>query len=78
MQPDVKSIPLQHAADHHVLEASRVRNFCTHIEAGAKFGRETKEGGLSLDKAGHLMYASHVSYTNDAMLRRPKNAILLV
>ena len=60
--------PVQHAADHHVFEASRVRNFCTHIEAAAIAGRETKEGGLSLDKAGHLMYASHLSYTNDAML----------
>jgi galactokinase len=60
--------PVQHAADHHVLEANRVRNFCVHIEAGARLGRQTKEGGLSLDKAGHLMYASHLSYTNDAML----------
>jgi galactokinase len=60
--------PVQHAADHHVFEASRVRNFCTHIEAAARAGRDTKEGGLSLDKAGHLMYASHMSYTNDAML----------
>ncbi|HEX3359197.1 MAG TPA: hypothetical protein VHS31_19615 [Tepidisphaeraceae bacterium] len=67
VQPDV-IYPVQHATDHHVFEASRVRNFCTHIEAAAKAGRETKEGGLSLDKAGHLMYASHLSYTNDAML----------
>jgi L-arabinokinase len=60
--------PVQHAADHHVFEASRVRNFCKHIEEAARAGRETREGGLSLDKAGHLMYASHLSYTNDAML----------
>jgi L-arabinokinase len=67
VQAEVK-YPVQHAADHHVLEANRVQKFCTHIEAAARFGRETKEGGLSLDKAGHLMYASHLSYTNDAML----------
>jgi len=60
--------PVQHAADHHVFEASRVRNFCTHIEDAARAGRDTKDGGLSLDKAGHLMYASHLSYTMDAML----------
>ena len=60
--------PVQHAADHHVFEASRVRNFCQHIEAAAAAGRDTKEGGSSLDKAGHLMYASHLSYTNDALL----------
>ena len=44
------------------------KNFCTHIEDATRAGRETKEGGFSLDKAGHLMYASHLSYTNDAML----------
>jgi L-arabinokinase len=60
--------PVQHAADHHVFEASRVRNFCGHIEDAARSGRDTTDGGLSLDKAGHLMYASHLSYTNDAML----------
>jgi galactokinase len=76
VQPDVK-YPVQHAADHHVLEANRVRNFCTHIEAGAQLGRETKEGGLSLDKAGHLMYASHLSYTNDAMLGAPECDLLV-
>jgi len=60
--------PVQHATDHHVFEASRVKNFCTHIEDATRAGRETKEGGFSLDKAGHLMYASHLSYTMDAML----------
>jgi L-arabinokinase len=60
--------PVQHAADHHVLEAQRVRNFCTYLASAASAGRETKEGGLALDKAGHLMYASHLSYTIDAML----------
>jgi len=54
------------ATDHHVLEAMRVRNFVGHLEDAARSeGRERK---LSLDKAGHLMYASHLSYTNDAKL----------
>jgi len=34
----------------------------------SKEGRETRDGGFALDKAGHLMYASHLSYTIDAML----------
>jgi len=54
------------ATDHHVLEAMRVRNFVGHLEAAKKLaGPERK---LALDKAGHLMYASHLSYTNDAKL----------
>jgi L-arabinokinase len=60
--------PVQHAADHHVLEAGRVKSFCEHIEDAAGAGRDTNEGGASLDKAGHLMYASHLSYGVDAML----------
>jgi L-arabinokinase len=60
--------PVQHATDHHVLEAMRVRNFCEHLTTAASAGRETIEGGFALDKAGHLMYASHLSYTIDAML----------
>lgn len=58
--------PVQHAADHHVLEARRVRQFVEFLrEADAAQGPDRK---LLLDKAGHLMYASHLSYTNDAML----------
>jgi L-arabinokinase len=59
--------PVQHAADHHVLEARRVRNFVEFLEQA---GRETdnKVRGPLLDRAGHLMYASHLSYSNDAML----------
>lgn len=56
------------AADHHVLEAMRVRNFVTHLEAAATMPVGSDERGLTLDKAGHLMYASHLSYTNDAQL----------
>jgi L-arabinokinase len=59
---------VQHATDHHVLEARRVRQFAEFLESAAGAGRESAEGGGLLDKAGHLMYASHLSYTNDAML----------
>ena len=57
--------PVQHAADHHVLEARRVRHFVEYLEEASEFpARKQSE----LNRAGHLMYASHLSYTNDAML----------
>jgi galactokinase len=60
------SYHVQHAADHHVLEARRVKRFVEFLhQAKLSTGAERK---LLLDKAGHLMYASHLSYTNDAML----------
>jgi galactokinase len=63
--------PVQHAADHHVLEARRAERFAEFVEqANAAATREAR--GLLLDKAGHLMYASHGSYTNDAMLGAPE------
>jgi galactokinase len=58
---------IQHATDHHVLEARRVRNFAGYLQqAAAAPGPRHK--GSALDRAGHLMYASHLSYTMDAML----------
>jgi L-arabinokinase len=59
---------VQHAADHHVLEARRVRNFTEFLEQAAALPATAPGRKLLLDKAGHLMYASHLSYTNDAML----------
>jgi galactokinase len=59
---------VQHATDHHVLEARRVKNFVGFLEDAAKKPVGSPERKLLLDKAGHLMYASHLSYTNDAML----------
>lgn len=56
------------ATDHHVLEANRVRNFAACMEEAATAPPGTRDQGLLLDKAGHLMYASHLSYTNDARL----------
>jgi galactokinase len=56
------------ATDHHVLEAWRVRRFVELITAANQAPTGSAERGGLLDKAGHLMYASHLSYTNDAML----------
>jgi L-arabinokinase len=58
--------PVQHAADHHVLEARRVRNFVEYLEEASSASGAARKAAL--DRAGHLMYASHLSYTNDAML----------
>ncbi len=68
--------PVQHAADHHVLEARRVTNFVKFLQQAAH-ERDPKERGLLLDRAGHLMYASHLSYTNDAMLGAPECDLLV-
>ena len=38
---------------------------------------DSRERGRLLDKAGHLMYASHLSYTNDAMLGAPECDLLV-
>ncbi len=58
---------VQAATDHHVLEASRVRRFAGFLEEAAA-ATDPKARGLALDKAGHLMYASHHSYTHNAGL----------
>lgn len=62
-------------ADHHVLEAGRVRNFAAFLEEVGGLGQydqltyeQAVRRGSLLDKAGHMMYASHLSYTNDAQL----------
>ena len=57
---------IQHATDHHVLEARRVRRFSEFLEAAGK--KSPAERKLDLDRAGHLMYASHQSYEMDAFL----------
>jgi L-arabinokinase len=59
---------VQSATDHHVHEAQRVRNFVQFLEQAAALPAGTADRGLALDKCGHLMYASHVSYTRDAQL----------
>ena len=62
-----ETYPVQHAADHHVLEARRVKHFVGYLEEADRAADARQRGG-ALDRAGHLMYASHLSYTNDAML----------
>jgi L-arabinokinase len=59
---------VQQATDHHVLEARRVHRFAEMISSVSQTLPRTRERGSSLDRAGHLMYASHLSYTNDARL----------
>ena len=67
VEPDV-DYAVQHATDHHVLEARRVRNFVEALERASEAPPRTREQGKWLDRAGHLMYGSHLSYTMDAML----------
>ena len=62
VQPNV-SYPVQAACDHHVLDAQRVRRFADFLERIDEHGREK-----ALRSAGHLMYASHKSYGNNAGL----------
>src|SRR3954451_2394215 len=76
VEPDV-IYPVIHAVDHHVLEAGRVRNFVEFLEQSAHLPAGSRERGRLLDKAGHLMYASHLSYTNDAMLGAPECDLLV-
>jgi L-arabinokinase len=59
---------VQQATDHHVMEARRVRQFVEFLEEAGRYPHGTREQGAALDKAGHLMYASHLSYTNNALL----------
>jgi galactokinase len=68
---------LQHATDHHVLEARRVRNFAGYLTAAAAAAPGPRAKGGALDRAGHLMYASHLSYTMDAMLGSPECDLLV-
>ncbi len=68
VEPD-RIYHVRQAADHHVLEARRVRRFVDELELAT---RERIENAArrspALDRAGHLMYGSHLSYTNDALL----------
>jgi L-arabinokinase len=68
---------VQHATDHHVLEARRARNFAEAIQQAGAAEPRSREQGKRLDRAGHLMYASHLSYTMDAMLGAPECDLLV-
>jgi L-arabinokinase len=78
VDPDT-SYAVQRAVDHHVLEARRVRRFVEFLEqaGSAPAALRVRGAGAPLDRAGHLMYASHVSYTNDAMLGAPECDLLV-
>jgi galactokinase len=58
---------VQAATDHHVLEARRVREFVRYLSE-VNTAATPNDRKLLLDKAGHLMYASHVSYGDCARL----------
>jgi L-arabinokinase len=68
---------VQAATDHHVFEARRVRQFVEFIGEAARHPHGTRPQGQALDKAGHLMYASHLSYSNCAMLGAPECDLLV-
>ncbi len=76
LPPFPLSMPIAHdfdyailgAVDHHVLEASRVQKFCEFIAQSRALPLEDKQRFIEMDKAGHLMYASHHAYVNDAGL----------
>jgi L-arabinokinase len=76
VEPELNYHVLQ-ATDHHVLEARRVRNFIRYLKAAAALPADSARRKLELDKAGHLMYASHLSYTRDALLGAPECDLLV-
>jgi L-arabinokinase len=66
---------VQHATDHQVLEARRVERFAEFFaQAAAAPDRAQRAGPLR--RAARLMYASHLSYTMDAMLGAPECDLL--
>jgi galactokinase len=62
-EPDVLG-----AADHHVLEARRVKQFVQFMDEARQRDPADIQRHILMDKAGHLMYASHLSMMNDAQL----------
>lgn len=67
-EPDTR-YHVRQSADHHVLEARRVRRFVSELELATRERADNPaRRSPALDRAGHLMYASHLSYTNDALL----------
>lgn len=67
VDPDV-DYHVQPAADHHVLESMRVTNFVDFLKQAEGFSPGSSEHMNALNKCGHLMYASHKSYTDKALL----------
>jgi len=67
IEPDV-NYPVQQATDHFVFDANRIREFIRYIEEAGERSIRSPERTLLLDKAGHLLYASHMAYFKDAQL----------
>jgi L-arabinokinase len=68
---------VRQATDHHVLENRRVHRFAALLEQAGGKPHGTREQGLLLDQAGHLMYASHRSYGRNALLGAPECDLLV-
>ncbi|HWE02532.1 MAG TPA: hypothetical protein VG326_08980 [Tepidisphaeraceae bacterium] len=75
LDPDAE-YEVRSAADHHVIEAHRVKHFASLLEE-ASAAPDAGKKGFALDRAGHLMYASHQSYSHDAMLGSPECDLLV-
>ncbi|MBC7783669.1 MAG: hypothetical protein H7144_07495 [Burkholderiales bacterium] len=54
--------PVLQAADFHIFQANRIRNFDAFLIEAALPQTEPNDRQKLLDKAGHLMYAAHASY----------------
>jgi galactokinase len=74
IDPD-QEYAVRRATDHHVLEARRVRRFVEFLEQARDLTGPAR--GPILDRAGHLMYGSHQSYTDDALLGAPECDLLV-
>lgn len=59
--------PVQAAVDFHVFGAHRVNNFIDSLRA-ASVATDPDERDKELNKAGHLLYATHASLASDAGL----------
>jgi galactokinase len=68
---------VQSATDHHVHEPVRVKNFVQFMEQATALAPHSPQRSVTLDKAGHLMYASHISCTRDAKLGAPEADLLV-
>lgn len=69
---------VQPAADHHVQEARRVRQFVEFLQHAAQAPADHARARHDLlNKAGHLMYASHKSYGDKALLGAPECDLLV-
>lgn len=68
---------VQSATDHQVHEPSRVKNFIRFMEQAAALPAQSPQRSAVIDKAGHLMYASHISCSRDAQLGAPEADLLV-